>query len=354
MRIAYYLHLQGSEVPGVMNKVMAHTHAWREAGHQTRLFVMTRDEPTVWTSRIDDVRVERYTHMVSRMRANLRLVRAIREYDPDILYVRYDLFYPPMALLPRRGPRVVEVNTDDRVEFALSTRRRSQYNLLTRSLVYGPASALVFISAELSRRPSFARYHASKKVIPNGIVVADYPELPAPKGDPPMLVFVSNPSRPPWNGVDKVVQLARLRPDWRFEIVGESGEHVESPHNVVWHGLLQRAALLKVLARARIGIATLALHRKREEENSAIKVREYLAVGLPVLVAYSDPDLTGLEPYFLRLPNTEHNVEEGLDAIDEFVDRSAGLRVPRSAIRHIDVAFKEKERLALFESLIRA
>ena len=43
-----------------------------------------------------------------------------------------------------------------------------------------------------------------------------------------------------------------------------------------------------------------------------------------------------------------------LDAIDDFVTRSRGVRVPRSAVAHIDVAVKEGQRLALFDELVHA
>ena len=248
---------------------------------------------------------------------------------------------------------MVEVNTDDTVEFALGSRRRYQYNARTRDLVYGPASAMVFVTRELSERPSFYRYQARKEVITNGVVVGEYPELPAPRGSAPTLVFVGNASRPPWHGVDKVIKLATLRPAWRFEVVGDAGGDQAAPANITWHGLLDREALLQVLARADVGIGTLALHRNGLEEASTLKVREYLAVGLPVLCGYQVQDLVHLDEYALTLPNSEGNIEEGLPMIDAFVAQSIGLRVPRSAIMHIDVSHKEEQRLRVFESVIR-
>jgi glycosyltransferase involved in cell wall biosynthesis len=352
MRIGYLLHAQGSQVPGVRNKIVAQARQWVAYGHEVRLFVLTRDQPDVWTSRFEHATVAPYTHMGSRMRAILRLVRAMRAYDPDVIYFRYDLFYPPMAWLPRRAARVVEVNTDDTTEFALGTRRRYYYNALTRNFVYGRARALVFVAEELSQRPAFRGFRARKEVITNGVVIGEYPELPAPNGAPPTLVFVGNPSRVPWQGIDKVVRLATLRPEWRFEVVGESLDGETVPSNMSWHGLLERDALIQVLARADVGIGTLALHRKGLEEASALKVREYLAVGLPVIVGCRDPDLQGLEPYALTLPNTERNIENGLSAIDAFVSRSIGLRVPRSAVTQLDVSRKELQRLRLFESVV--
>ena len=88
-----------------------------------------------------------------------------------------------------------------------------------------------------------------------------------------------------------------------------------------WHGRLPREAALRLLDRADVGLGTLALHRKGMAEASALKMREYLAVGLPVIYGNEDRDVDPLEPWVLRLPNTESNVDDGLDEIDRFTDK---------------------------------
>jgi hypothetical protein len=121
---------------------------------------------------------------------------------------------------------------------------------------------------------------------------------------------------------------------------------------MVFHGLLEAADYSRHLARANIGVGSLALHRKRLNEASPLKVREYLATGLPVINGYTDTDYPDGADFLLTLPNTEDNVEAGLGAIRDFVAKWSTLRVPREAVGHLDYAAKEATRLDFFRTLL--
>lgn len=351
MRIAYLAHLTGHRDPGVINKIAAQVAQWRDSGHEVRLFIATRDDPARFAPALGDAQSGRFGSPISRLIALTKLIRAIRRFRPSLVYMRWDLFYPPMFWLPADAPLVVEVNTDDLVENALGSRLRSFYNRITRGFLFRRARALVFVTAELSHRTSFGR-HATRHVITNGIDLTSYPVLPALKNDQPRLVFVGSPDQP-WQGLDKVITLASIHRDWQFDIVGLRDRNADTSPNISWHGRLGRADLISVLSRADVGLGTLALHRKAMDEAASLKVREYLAFGLPVIYANVDLDVDGLGPLVLRIANTETNVVDDLPLIEDFVRRSRGTRIPRSQLRHIDVARKEAQRLALFETLAR-
>jgi hypothetical protein len=351
MRIAYFGHVYGASHSGVFQKIAGQTERWRAGGNIVRVFVATRDDPDEWRTRFEGSLVRRYDGPLSRLRAMLALVDGVRRFRPDVVYLRWDLFYPPMLAFPRRAPLVIEVNTDDLIEYAMGRRIRAIYNARTRSLLMRRARALVFVTDELSRRESFRGFPGRHCVITNGIDLEAYPLLPPPANERPRLVFVGS-SGQPWQGFDKVATLARLRPGWDFDVVGMDSDGADSPANVASHGPLDRAGVLGVLARADVAIGTLALHRKGMSEASPLKVREYLAVGLPVLNGYVDPDADRLGERVLRIANTESNVADEIDRIDAFVERSRGTRVDRSSIAHIDTSAKERERLTLFAELL--
>lgn len=356
MRIAYFAHVNSARRSGVLQKVAGQTDQWRAAGHDVRAFILTRDGDDPWTERVGNVVIRRYAGPLARIKALIRLVEAVRAFRPDLVYLRWDLFYPPMLRFPRRAPLVVEINTDDIAESAIGSGLRPRYNGLTRGVLLRRARALVFVTSELSQKPGFAGYRAIHRVVTNGIELAAYPSLPAVEGPAPRLAFVGTAGQP-WHGLDKLVELAYRRPDWRFDIIGMDSDAwaiQAPPSNVVWHGALDRAGVVEVLATADVGVGTLALHRKSMNEACPLKVREYLAVGLPILYGYTDPDADDLGRYALRIENTETNVIDALDAIDAFVTRSRGVRVPRSAVGHLDVAVKEGQRLALFDELVHA
>jgi len=351
MRIAYFAHEKSGIWSGVSHKIAAQVEQWRLRGNQARVYLATGADVEEWQARLGDALVLSYDGAVARQLVMTRLVRDVRRYAPDLLYWRFSTVHPPMVALPRRARTVIEVNTDDTLEYASRGLLRANYNRWTRDFAFNRADALVFTANELSGQPAFAAYTRRRVVITNGIKLEDYPELPLPDGPTPRLVFVGSPGQS-WQGIDKVLYLAEQRPDWRFDVVGWSDTSRRAHENVTWHGRLGRSDVLKVMSQSHIGIGTLALHRKALGEASALKVREYLAVGLPVIYACRDSDADGLDRYVLRIPNTEANVAENLQAIDEFVQSAMSLRVPRDAVPHIDVSTKEDQRLALFESLI--
>jgi hypothetical protein len=356
MRIAYFAHVNAARRSGVLHKIAGQIERWSAAGHEVQLYIATRDHDDPWSERLGaKVVVRRYDSPLSRIKVMARLVESVRAFHPSLVYLRWDLFYPPMLRFPRRAPLVVELNTDDEAESALGSGVRSTYNRFTRGLLLGRARGFVFVTSELSAKPSFAGFKAVHRVVTNGIELAAYPSPPAVEGPAPRLAFVGTADQP-WHGVDKLVELAARRPAWRFDIVGLDADTAliagPPPANVVWHGALDRVRVVEVLATADIGVGTLALHRKSMTEACPLKVREYLAVGLPILYGYSDPDADALGRYTLRIDNTETNVIDALDAIDDFVTRSRGVRVPRPAVAHIDVAVKEGQRLALFDELV--
>jgi len=107
------------------------------------------------------------------------------------------------------------------------------------------------------------------------------------------------------------------------------------------------------VARADVAVGTLALYRKQMQEACALKVRRYLAYGLPVILGHVDTDFIGRDEwYILSLPNTATNVADGLDSIRKFVADVKGRRVPRGEVEPIlSVSAKERERLSFFREL---
>lgn len=156
-----------------------------------------------------------------------------------------------------------------------------------------------------------------------------------------------------WHGVDHIAELAAAKPHWRFDIVGvERGElALPIPPNMTFHGRLLQRGYQPLLDRADIAIGTLALYRKGMEEASPLKVREYLANGLPVITAYRETDFPEPVPFVLQLPNRPGNVLENLPAIERFARSWKGRRVEPDGIGHLDTAVKEAARVGYMERI---
>ncbi len=357
MKIAVLLHWNEGETSGVFKKVVSQISVWRDQGMNVSLHVISRAHlQDVWQRHLREstISFHFYHNAFTRLRAWRDAVEAITDQRPDIVYHRYDLYMPGLKGLSRDFPLVLEINTNDFTEYCLKKGGRCWYNRLTRRLLLRKAGGLVFVTHELAALPPFAQYRKPFTVISNGVALENYPVLPPPKNAEPRLIFLGTAGHH-WHGVDKVIRLAQHFPQWHFDLVGIRPEGVDrAPSNVSFYGPLNHHAYKPLLAQADVAIGTLALYRNSMNEACPLKVREYLACGLPVIIGYRDTDFPEGAPFILGLPNTENNVEKNIATIQNFVYKWKGQRVPRVSISHIDVRVKESQRLAFFHSVLEA
>ena len=355
MRIAYVCYWNKLSRDGVEKKIAAQTGRWSAVGHEVDVFCLSRaaESHPSW-------RTVRFSSVQERPAATLRLMREIAARDPDIVYLRYDVFVPPLTRVLRRFPSVIEINADDREEARLRTKRRRRgvaYNAISRALHLRAADGLVCVTHELARSPSFAAFRKPTIVIGNGVDLDVVQPLPAPRNAQPRVAFLGSVNQT-WHGVDKLLDLARALPEWEFDIVGYEPGRLPGapPPNVAAHGSLPREDYEPILGRADVAVGTLGLHRKNMREACPLKVREYLAYGLPTIIGYEDTDFVGETPWFLlRLPNVEQNVRNGVDDVRAFVQSVLGRRVPREQVSdRIGARPKEARRIAFFESVVAA
>jgi hypothetical protein len=351
MRIAYIAQIDAHRENGVTKKIREQITEWRRCGNDVALFVMART-PGRWDG-WGDISVRLHTHHGgwSRMSAASAVVRHALEWRPDIVYFRMGPCYPAFMRLVAQVPTVVEQNTADIEEARLGFgaikllyHRHSQDMLLRR------VSGVVAVCGEVAER--VRRSTRPVLIQGNGISLSACAPLPAANNAGPRLVFIGTRGAV-WHGIDKVIDLATHFPRWQFDIVGDVKQLVsEVPDNVALHGYQTSDQYDRLLATADVAIGTLALYRKRMREASPLKTREYLAKGLPTIIAYDDTDFPSPVPYLLQLPNTEDNIAANLDRIEHFVESWKGRRVPQHAIAHLDVREKELQRIAFFCRLV--
>lgn len=368
MRIAYVA--VGFEMDirlGVVAKLERQMSRWVEAGHEARLFIQAHRMPNlVRDGKLGSIPVEIFpddrvagVRLAAGLTRRFSVVSALADrvaaWRAELVYVRFNTWYPALTALAARVPTVLEINTDDVREYRMMmSAPQFLYHRLGRGWFMRRAAGMVYVTHELAANPSLARFGRPGVVVSNGIRLAEYPTLPPPSNDRPRLTFIGSAGHP-WHGVDKILRLATLCPDWDFDLIGLDAGAAgrELPPNVVCHGYLLRRDYEAIMARADVAIGTLALHRKAMREASPLKVREYLAYGIPAVIGYRDTDFLNGSDYLLALPNIEDNVESCLPEIRAFVGRMRGVRVPREAIMHVDSARKEAERLAFFEHVVR-
>lgn len=357
MRIAYVaVHLEQALMHGgVGRKITAQIHLWRQAGHESHLFLLTPDEIN-----LPDASVFRFQakgtaapfrlllRELARSRALSALIAAVRRYRPDVIYFRYGLFAWPLPRLFGVAPVVVEINSNDVEEYRTRDLFFYLLNRLSRGQILGRAAGLAPVSYELAALPANLVYRKPVKVISNGVDLNQFQPLAAAANSRPRLAFVGSPGYR-WHGVDKLLVLAQRCPDLEIEVIGyrpqDLGQNL--PPNLHLHGFLNPAQVQALFERVDVAIGTLALHRKNMQEASPLKVREALGLGLPVILAYWDTDLSqaGFD-FVLQIPNCEDNVKLGVEAIREFAYRMQGRRADRQRLFPlIDQSQKEARRL---------
>lgn len=358
MRIAYVsLHWPRTVSSGVGKKILRQMDAWRAEGHSAQLFMHTVRRPL--DSPLLPAEVFYYygsglAAELGRIQAAYRLVKAVHLYRPEVIYLRYGMYVYPIHALASIAPLVEEINTNDLAQHTRLGSLYSLYNRLTRGLIIRRTSGLVCLSNELATSPQNAMFNKPTRVVGDGIDLDNISPLPAPENDQPRVAFIGSPDSP-WQGVDKLVQLAQMVPDISIHVIGYSQIEAltPAPGNLFLYGYLDTVEYRKILRTMDCAIGSLGLHRISLNESSPLKTRECLALGLPMVLPYKDTDLLGLElDFLLKIPNAEDNIHTHAQSIRDFAYRMRGKRVDRALIAPLDQKVKERERLIFFEEVI--
>lgn len=358
MRIAYVTVHVAPEIMqgGVGKKIKSQINIWRENGHEVALFSLTPAEIPFPEERqfVFEAQTNLLKRELNRASALMRMLGSVREYQPDVIYLRFGLYSYPLHRLFKIAPVVLETNSDDRREYQKRGMFFHWMNRLTRNLTFGPAAGIIFPSHELADT-LLPKLDKPFCVISNGVDLSQAEMLPPTNNAHPAVTMVCSPGMK-WHGVDKLIRFAEICPDITVNLVGYSQKDLDSPvpSNVHLHGFLDKQGVRAVLAQTDVVLGTLALHRNNMQEASALKVREALMYGIPVVIAFHDTDLHRVNfDTILRIPNTENNVIENAERIRQFAYDMIGRRVDIHAVApYLDQRKKEKMRLEFFRRVI--
>lgn len=165
--------------------------------------------------------------------------------------------------------------------------------------------------------------HKSEVVsVSNQIVQLDEQRLLVRESHPVQMLFVASLFIE-WHGLDKVIDAAIASDkDFVVHVVGEVGDSVleakaKACANIVLHGKLPHSQITALEQKCHIGLGSFALERKGMVEACPLKVRGYLAGGLPVYAGHPDVFPENF-PFYTHGPCDFNNICEYASSVVRF------------------------------------
>jgi glycosyltransferase involved in cell wall biosynthesis len=302
-------------------------HALREQGHEVRVVAPEvgadagMGAEAGWVRRLRDRLPKALYECLElgySLLAYLRLARAAREFQPDVIYERYNLFLISGLLLKwrRRLPLLLEVNAplvDERLRFGgLGLPWLGRW---AEGLVWRGADVVLPVTRVLAGHLQARGVPDERiKVIPNGINEAHFAAAPTPAeakaglGWSDALVLGFTGFVRDWHGVDRVLHwLARADTpaNARLLVVGDGPARADLEKLARELSLKDRVRFTGVVAREQVpGLVAafdIALQPAVVPYASPLKLFEYLALGKAIVAP--------------RQPNIEEVLVDGRNAL---------------------------------------
>jgi glycosyltransferase involved in cell wall biosynthesis len=233
--------------------------------------------------------------------ADLReLNRAIRRFRPDVIYERYNLYFPSGVWARRRHrlPLLLEVNAplfEERSRFdGIALRRLARWS---ERYTWRGADLVLPVTSVLAERIVAAGVSRERiRVIPNGINAENFARLPSREdakralGLEGRFVIGFVGFMREWHGLDRVLDFIAqtpFTPPLHALFVGDGPARAGLEARARELGIDQRVTFTGVMARERIpgtlAAFDVALQPAVVDYASPLKLFEYLALGLPII-----------------------------------------------------------------------
>lgn len=183
------------------------------------------------------------------------------------------------------------------------------------------AKGIVAVTHEIANYES-ARVRGGKNffVYPNGILLDSLP-LEDGRGEVPELLFVAG-NFSSWHGLDLIIEeFLHEKHDFLMHLVGGVPrsilDKVNGDSRFVCHGTVDANRIAQLMRTSWIGLSSFALHRIGMKEACTLKVREYLAAGLPVYSGHADVFPSHFKFYRFGKPNSTEIVAYAVKCRDD-------------------------------------
>ena len=346
----YYLFTYNINLPGVNVKIRTKIKALQELGLPVKGIVLYSHKDSDLASLSDDIfdkhyynplkvknRILRsrpfglfYSYFIKRREAKFLYNEILEGKKIDLLITRYGTsdFSTLWLVKKLKGKVLYESNTNEieqlKLKFTglLKSSLWRSYDFFCEKYL-GP-KVLRKVKGVICVTNEIAAYQASRignaaetkvSIISNGIETNDYEATPfLDNGRKSNLMMICG-NESPWHGLDLIIeQVEKCSLELTFFVVGDI-EAKSNSSKIVYTGKLNTLEITNLIKEREItcGIGSLALERAGLFEACPLKVREYLARGLPVVYNYFDTDIDNHEmfrdKYCIKLENGVEKID---------------------------------------------
>jgi len=260
----------------------------------------------------------------------------VKTYKPDLLLMRYSTTRLILPFNPKKyNDKLIFVSEHQTKEIEemksnIIDRMFIPLEILKSKIFFKNVEGIIGVTKEIAEYEiKRARKNIPYFVLTNGINVDSYPlksYIPFSGKELNILFVASNTSR--WHGLDRLLQgLYNYRGivNIKLNVVGEVTKDILEMssslglrNNVVFHGIKLGKELDELYDISHIAIGSLGIHRKGLKYASTLKVREYMARGIPFIISHIDEDIDNDFPFCLRVPDNDEPID--MDLILKFTE----------------------------------
>lgn len=395
-----YISIDSSKSEGVRNKIVSKIKKLNLCNVDTKGFVV---DPTISEPAFDSASNIQFIPIHQSKLPSFYYRRFIRKFIDHFIFNKYyrtcykqlksllakekfDLiiFRYPLSnkfllkfISNYRSNILFEHNTiePDELKLALNKQQPAYSKLLYEAeikyapRVLGRALGIIGVTNEIvDYEMSRANNSALRTLtLTNSIEVCKFPlKGPIPYDGKSLNMLMLCDSDLSWHGVDlllKSISQYKGTVKLKLKLIGNFTDQSHALVNqlnlsntVTFTGRLTGEALTNEFNNSHLAIGSLALYRKGLREASTLKIREYLARGIPFVIGHEDPDLKELNPdLYLRINTNETNLID-INRLLEFSDKALQIKDYTQLIRdyaftHVDTGIKMNLLKSFLQSL---
>lgn len=242
--------------------------------------------------------------IISNIKFYIWLNKVSSQYDYVIM--RYPT-YDPFAFLFKPKCKYLTIHHSKE----LSENNFFRYKILKQFIAKYISEKLILKSSGVIGVTNEIAMSAVKKssvkqvyVLPNGVDFNSYQLSIITKSKDSRyihLIFIAA-SISPWHGIDRIINAVEHDHRFKLFIIGGYGEgntvHHQANERIIYLGFKDNEEINTITEQCDIALGSFAMDRNNLSESSTLKVREYLAMGIPVYSGVKDSSLPPDFPYY--------------------------------------------------------